>query len=241
MKLHLHSFNCQFDETSEQVVVLSTNNLSEFLSDYLLTPEMFCPDFVSENLQTFVFCINNPEWDVLVNNIYRLTETKVILHQVNSPEDLNIYRYFNCNPVILHYILHPDQRTNMFLMEATMRASTDHFINKMYDALKNPKVSKIPTLYKFKMLWNKDSGFGSHNLLSYSRRILTSLSHFFPQTYSWIFFNCIKNNKHFSERFRNDFFISYSGFLDRIAEIDTELDLEEGVIQDENNCFSLPF
>ncbi|MGB5600806.1 MAG: hypothetical protein WBM66_18935, partial [Thiothrix litoralis] len=104
MKLHLHSFNCQFDETSEQVVVLSTNNLSEFLSDYLLTPEMFCPDFVSENLQTFVFCINNPEWDVLVNNIYRLTETKVILHQVNSPEDLNIYRYFNCNPVILHYI-----------------------------------------------------------------------------------------------------------------------------------------
>ena len=214
MKLHLSTFKCEFDEASEMVTVIGESDLKQFLNEHRITREEFKPDFVNAGLNEFVFCTDNKEWCEFVKLFYNRSETKIVLHEIKTPNGFDIYRFFNCNPAIIHYIIYPEQRDYMFLMESTMRYSHDYFINKIADTLKYPRISKIRTLYQFKMHWNKING-GQHNLLSYRKRFFTWISNSFPEKYSWLWNHVVAESKMFSESFQADYFVCSKSLINR--------------------------
>lgn len=214
MKLHLTTFKCEFDEASEMVTVIGTTNLALFLSEHAILRDEFNPDFVNEALDEFVFCTDNKEWREFVELFYSRSETKIVLHEIITPNDFDIYRLFNCSPAIIHYIMHPEQRNHMFLMESSIRNSYENFINKMANALKYPFISKIRTLYQFKMHWNNSNG-GQHNLLSYRKRFFTWLSNSFPQFYCWLWDHVVTESKVLSESFQTDYLVCSKSLINR--------------------------
>ena len=143
MKLHLNSFICEFDEASENVALFCTDNLQKFLSEHNLTISDFKPDFVNEQLNSFIFCTDNAEWKQFVKVFYSASETTIVLNVIPTPDDFNIYEYFSCNIFTIEYIVNPEYRNRAFLNQVSHNNSSKYFINKLYDALDNPKKSKI--------------------------------------------------------------------------------------------------
>jgi hypothetical protein len=225
MKLHLSTFKCEFDEATEMVAVIETSDLKQFLNFNCISKQEFKPDFVNEDLNQFVFCTNNKEWRDFVDLFYFRAETKIELHLISTPDEFDIYRFFTCNPAIIHYILYPNQQRHMFLMESTMRQSNEYFINMMANALKNPSESKIRTLYQFKMFWNKSNG-GQHNLLSYRKRFFTWFSNSFPKIYCWLWDNIISESKVFSESLQRDFLVSSKALITRECDAESLYSVE---------------
>ena len=235
MKLHLNCFICEFDEGSEMVTIIDDTNFWNLIHSEAIMWQEFIPDFVNEKMDQFLFCTQNKEWDQLVNKIYLNTDVKVVLHEIPTPEDFDIYKYFSCDVFTIEYITHPEYRNRAFLNQVSHNISSKYFINKLYDALDNPKKSKLNSIYKLKLFLNEYCCSDHSNFTTRRRLILTKLSIMFPKTYCWIYDHYVMDNKHFSDRFRADFFICNDDLLRRVDEID----LNDGFLDDTE--IALPF
>ena len=213
MKLNLYSFTCDFDVASEEVAVFDILNLNVFLQENNLSVNDFKPDFVNDEMNQFIFCIENQEWKQFVNKFYALTETKIVLHHVPTPDGFDIAYYYCCNIFVLEYILNPSYRDRAFLKQVSHNITNLQFIDKIHGALSNPKTSKINSLYKLKMYWN--TVFCDSKLEEFESRRITILKYLenrFPSAYCWVFYNIICKTKWFSE----DFFTDYYSSSDRL-------------------------
>ena len=196
MKINLFSFNCQFDEGTEKVALIGIDDLKFFLAIHNLSFRDFNPDFVNEKMNEFLFCVENKEWPKFVSKLYDACEVKIVLHDIPAADDFDIYRYFRCNIFVIEYIIKPEYRDKAFLMQVTENIGNKYFIDEMHGMLSNPKTSKISSLYKLKMYWNKlryDSHLGS--FLTRRQSFLTRLSKAFPFTYRSFYFKFIAGSK----------------------------------------------
>ncbi len=192
MKLHLNSFKCQFDESTEMVTVIDDTNFRHLIHSESIMWHEFNPDFVNEAMDEFVFRIQDEKWDELVNKIYFNSDVKIVLNEIETPEDFDIYQYFSSNSHVIQYILFPKDRNKTFLMQSETAISGNYFIKTMHTALSNPKESKINSLYKLKMFWNS-LGFhrGQNEFSTHQRSILKWFANHFTFIYCWLFDNAI--------------------------------------------------
>jgi hypothetical protein len=208
MKIHLNSFDCQFDLTTEKVTVIRTSSLNKFMYENLISAEDFNPEFVSENFKVFVFLTEQKNWKNFVNAVYRHTETKIELHHMDTPEDFDIYRFYNCDQNVINYILYPELRNSSFLRRNSKAANDRNIINNIYSALENPKKSKVNSIYKLKMLLNELNTNENNNFPSGRRFILNKLSNFSPKLYAFVYDIFLRNNKFVSNQFKTDYILS---------------------------------
>jgi hypothetical protein len=235
MKLHLDNFICDFDEGSEMVTLICTPSLESFIIDHNINWTDFLPDFVNEKMNQFVFCTQNKEWKAFAAKIYAACQVSIVLHVIPTPDDFDIYKYFSCNHFTIEYILNPEYRQRAFLNQVSHNISSKYFIDKLYDALNNPKKSKLNSIYKLKLFLNEYCCSDHNNFTTRRRLILTKLSIMFPKTYCWIYDHYVMDNERFSDRFRADFFICNDDLLRRVDEID----LNDGFLDDTE--IALPF
>ena len=196
MKINLVSFNCQFDECIKNVALFPVDDLKFFLAINDLSVRDFNPDFVNESMDQFVFCTDNKEWKEFVSLFYDKSGVNIILDEIPTPEDFDIYQFFNCNVYIIEYIANPEYRNKAFLMQATENIGNKYFIDKMHGILKHPIKSNIFTFQQLRMLWNKlrwDSHLGS--FLTRRQSFLTRISNLFPTAYYSFYFKFIASSK----------------------------------------------
>ena len=230
MKLHLNSFKCQFDESTKRVTVIDDTNFRHLIHSESIMWLEFNPDFVNEAMDQFVFCTQNKEWDRLVNKIYFNSDVKIVLHEIETPEDFGIYRYHYCNLSVIEYILHPSHRNRAFLNQVSHSDSESYFIEKLYNELSNPK-SKINSFYKLKMFWNENHFTSAQpRFLSRRKRTLKWLSNSFPSFYCWIYENVVGKFNICNNRFRTDFLVSskilIQQMMDEVHMIEAENEIE---------------
>ena len=242
MKITFNSFDCQFDVSTEKIAVLSISDLNQFRDDLDLPSRLFLPDYVNSVFNKFVFCIGSDGWNMFTDAYYVLFGKDVVLNNIETPQDFDICHYFSCNPTIIDYILHPEQRNKMFLMESSHRLSDETVLGKIYNALESPKTSGVTSLKKFKNFWLKVNCYSRFATFSSTRRnILNKLSALFPKFYNVIQGHIVNDNTLFSRKFRQDCFICDAYLLDKLDALDRQMDTQEPMYDDDFLCDELPF
>ena len=236
MKLHLESFICDFGVNVEMVTLICHPNLDKFLCEHNIMWTDFNPDFVNDELNQFVFCTQNKEWAKFVEKFYRLSEVKIVLHEIPAPDDFDIVNYYSCNNKVIRYIIFPELRDETFLEQNQKSINDSYLINKLRVVLSNPNKSGINSLKKLKLYWNKITFFESENSIVTNRQnTLKWLESLSPSFYCWLYDNLICDKMKLSSEFRSDYFRASSILWKRM--------LDEGdIINQVEGCeMELPF